>query len=95
MTCFGSHRLSELKLELEIELTCPQKRLKGSDSKNHLPVTTTSTSTAQEADIFNQILLGGGLHQAKREGKKKHILSISMVATTNKMWRGKPGSADI
>lgn len=88
MTCFGSHRLSELKLELEIELTCPQKRLKGSDSKNHLPVTTTSTSTAQEADIF-------GLHQAKREGKKKHILSISMVATTNKMWRGKPGSADI
>ena len=34
----------------------------------------TSTSTAQEADIINQILLGG-LHQGKREGKKKPILS--------------------
>lgn len=92
VTCFRSHRLSELELELEIELTCPQKRLKGSDTKNHLPVTTTSTSTAQEADIINQILLGG--ITSGQEGRKEetYIECISMVAMTNKMWRGKPGS---
>jgi len=37
-------------------------------------------------------MLSGGLHQGKREGKKKPTLSISMVAMTNKIWRAEPGS---
>ena len=77
VTCFGSHGLSELKLELEIELTCPQKRLEGSDTKNHLPVTTTSTSIAQEADIVNQILLGEGDYIRPRGKERRSICWVS------------------